>query len=185
MKKVRLIEIYLLFLKVGSMIFGGGIVILPLLQAEAVEKKGWLTDEELIDFYAISQLIPGINAPDVSMFIGYKLRGKSGAIAAGFGVITVPFLLIICIATALDFLIHISIIKTVLWGVEIGTIVILTTAIRIMWGKSLIDTFTYCFFVIVFYVTAFTKISPVWVVFVALLLGLSKGVFEKRKAQIK
>src|SRR5574344_691277 len=151
MKKVRLIDIYLLFLKVGSMIFGGGIVILPLLQAEAVRKKGWLDDEELVEFYAISQLIPGINAPDVSMFIGYKLRNKRGAIAAGLGVITVPFLLILCIATALDFLIHIPLVKSALWGIEIGTIVILTSAIRIMWSKSIIDKFTLLFFGVVFY----------------------------------
>src|SRR5574344_1844898 len=162
MKKVRLIEIYILFLKVRKMIFGSGIVILPLLQTETVHKKNWLTEDELVEFYSISQLIPGINAPDVSMFIGYKLRGKRGAITAGFGVITVPFLIIICIATALDFVIHIPLVKSALWGVEIGTIVILSNAIRIMWSKSITDIFTFIFFAIVFYITAVTQRSPVW-----------------------
>ncbi|MBP7211886.1 chromate transporter [bacterium] len=183
MKRVSLLEIFLLFVKVGSMIFGGGIVILPLLQSEAVEKRHWLTDEELVEFYSISQLIPGINAPDVSMFIGYKLRGKRGAITAGFGVITVPFLIIICIATALDFVIHIPLVKSALWGVEIGTIVILSNAIRIMWSKSITDIFTFIFFAIVFYITAFTQISPVWVVFTALALGVIKGFFDKSKVR--
>src|SRR5574344_1145485 len=183
MKKVRLIEIYLLFLKVGSMIFGGGIVILPLLQAEAVEKKQWLSAEELIDFYAISQLIPGINAPDVSMFIGYKLRNKRGAVAAGLGVITIPFLLIICIAASLDFLMHLPLIKSALWGIEIGTIVILTNAIRIMREKSIVDIFSFCFFALVFYLTAFTKVSPVRIVFFALIAGIVKGFIEKKRAE--
>lgn len=181
MKKVKLSEIFLVFLKVGCMIFGGGIVILPLLQAEAVEKRGWLSAEELVEYYAISQLIPGINAPDVSMFVGYKLRGKSGAIAAGMGVICIPFLLIVCIAFALDTLIHIGIVRSILWGIEIGTIVILTTAIRTMWDKSIIDKFTFCFFAVVFGLIAFTEVSPVWIIFVALLMGFLKGYITKEK----
>ena len=74
-KKIRLVNIFLTFLKVGIILLGGGYVILPILQSEIVEKKNWLTSEELIDYYAISQSLPGLIAINISIFVGYKVRG--------------------------------------------------------------------------------------------------------------
>lgn len=177
--QVRLIDIFLLFLKLGGMIFGGGIVILPLLEEEAVKKRGWITSEELVEFYAISQLIPGINIPDVSMFIGYKLRGKSGAIAAGLGVIIIPILLILILSFFLNTLAHLSIIKSALWGISIGTIVILSSAAKTMWKASIIDKFTPCLFTFIFFAIILNLLSPVIVIFISLILGVIKGFLIK------
>ena len=77
-KKISLVNIFLTFLKVGIILLGGGYVILPILQSEIVEKKNWLTSEELIDYYAISQSLPGLIAINISIFVGYKVRGKFG-----------------------------------------------------------------------------------------------------------
>lgn len=172
---VRLIDIFLLFLKVGGSIFGGGIVILPLLEAEAVNKRGWLTSEELIEFYAISQVIPGINIPDVSMFIGYKLRGKTGAVVAGVGIIFIPFILIVLLSAFLNIIAQNVIVKGALWGIEVGTIVILISPILKVWRASIVDKTTFFVSLTVFAITAFTKLSPVWIVLVALILGCAKG----------
>ena len=181
--KVRLIDIFWLFLKVGGMIFGGGIVIIPLLEAEAVKKRGWITSEELIEFYAISQLIPGINIPDVSMFIGYKLRGKSGALVAGIGIVLIPFILILIFSTFLNTVTNFSLIKSAIWGVSIGTIVILLSAVKTIWKNSIPDKFTLFLFLFIFILTAFTNLSPVWFVFVALLLGIIKGYITKEEIE--
>lgn len=178
--EVRLIEIFLLFLKLGSMIFGGGVVILPLLEEEAVNKRGWITHDELIEYYAISQLIPGINIPDVSMFIGYKLRGKIGAVVAGVGVIFIPFLLIVSLSFVLGTISHYSIVKSALWGIGIGTIVILSTAARSMWKASIVDKTSTILFFFVFVTIFFNILSPVWVVFIALALGIAKGFSVKK-----
>lgn len=177
--KVRLIDIFLLFLKVGGMIFGGGIVILPLLEEEAVKKRGWITSNELVEFYAISQLIPGINIPDVSMFVGYKLRGKSGAIAAGLGVILIPFILIVSLSFFLESIAHLPLIKGALWGISIGTIVILSTAARIMWKAGLVDVISTLLFIFVFFAILFNLLSPVWVVVIAVILGVIRGFLIK------
>lgn len=177
--KVKLIDIFWLFLKTGSMIFGGGVVIIPLLEAEAVKKKSWVTSEELIEYYAISQLIPGLNIPDVSMFIGYKLRGKSGAVAAGLGIITVPFILVLIFSAFISMISNFSFVKTAIWGVSIGTIVILVSAVKTIWKNSIPNPFTFLLFIAIFILTAFTNISPVWFVFVALALGIIKGYISK------
>lgn len=177
--KVKLIDIFLLFLKAGSMIFGGGVVIIPLLEAEAVKKRNWITSEELIEYYAISQLIPGLNIPDVSMFIGYKLRGKYGLIAAGLGVVFVPFILILIFSMFISLISNFPFVKAAIWGVSIGTIVILVSAVKTIWKSSIPDKFTLLLFITVFILTAFSNLSPVWFVFVALALGIIKGYISK------
>jgi chromate transporter len=177
--QVKLIDIFLLFLKLGGMIFGGGIVIVPLLEAEAVNKRKWITYDELIEFYSISQLIPGINIPDVSMFIGYKLRGKAGATVAGLGVILIPFILIVSLSFFLGTISHLSMVKSALWGIGIGTIVILSTAARSMWKVSIVDKISAILFILVFLAIFFNLLSPVWVVFIALILGVVRGFLIK------
>lgn len=179
--KVKLLDIFLTFAKVGCLIFGGGVVIIPLLEKEAIQKKGWLTMEELVEFYAISQVIPGINIPDVSMFIGYKLRGKSGAIIAGLGVIFVPFILIVLVSLFLSLISNNSIVEGALWGLSIGTIVVLVSAVRNIWKHSIVDIFTLTLFLFVLILMTFTKISPVWIVVFALLLGILKGFLTQNK----
>lgn len=181
--KVKLIDIFFVFLKIGAMIFGGGVVIIPLLEAEAIKKRGWITSDELVEFYAVSQVIPGINIPDVAMFVGYKLRGKSGALVAGLGLILVPFALIVLISFFLDVISQNAFVKSAIWGIEIGTIVILISAVRTIWGKSIEDKFTFFLFLFVFALTAFTKLSPVWIVLIALAFGVIKGLLVKNDSE--
>ena len=72
-------ELFYTFAKVGVMTFGGGYAMLPILQREVVEKKGWATDEELTDYFAIGQCTPGVIAVNTATFIGQKHRGVAGA----------------------------------------------------------------------------------------------------------
>lgn len=178
--KVSLLDIFLLFLKIGGLLFGGGgVIVLPLLEEEAVKKRGWLTSEELIEYYAISQVIPGLNIPDVSMFIGYKLRGKLGAAIAGLGIVIIPFFLIVSLAVFLNIILQNQFVKSAFWGVETGIIIILINAIRTIWKSSIVDRFSLIFFAGVFSIIVFTKLSPAWIVFIALLFGVAKGFLAK------
>ena len=70
----ELLELYILFAKMGSVCFGGGYAMLPILERELVENRGWCTKEELIDYYAIGQCTPGVIAVNTSTFIGHKLQ---------------------------------------------------------------------------------------------------------------
>lgn len=162
------------------MIFGGGVVIIPLLEAEAVQKKGWLTSEELVEYYAISQVIPGINIPDVAMFIGYKLRGKTGATVAGLGIIFVPFILIVSVAAFLNIISGLGIVQGALWGIGIGTVVVIITTVKSIWAHSIVDKFTLFFFIFILGLSM-ANISPVWIVVFALSLGVLKGIMDKKE----
>ena len=90
----ELLVLFLTFAKVGVMTFGGGYAMLPILQREVVENKGWATDEELTDYFAIGQCTPGVIAVNTATFIGQKQRGIAGGIVATLGVVF-PSLVII------------------------------------------------------------------------------------------
>ena len=94
-----LLDMFFTFAKVGVMTFGGGYAMLPILQREVVEKKGWATDEELTDYFAIGQCTPGVIAVNTATFIGQKFRGIPGGILATLGVVF-PSVVIITILAA-------------------------------------------------------------------------------------
>ena len=75
-----LFELFATFMKIGGFTFGGGYAMLPMIQKEVVEKKGWATEEEVLDYFAIGQVTPGIIAVNTATFIGYKMAGVPGGI---------------------------------------------------------------------------------------------------------
>ena len=95
-KKPSLLEIFFSFVKVGVMTFGGGYAMLPILQREVVETRKWVTEEEVLDYYAIGQCLPGIIMVNTMIFIGQKRRGTLGGIAAALGTVCVMFNQCIC-----------------------------------------------------------------------------------------
>ena len=92
-------DLFLTFARIGGLTFGGGYAMLPMLQREVVEKRGWATEEELMNYYAIGQCTPGIIAVNTATFVGQKTAGILGGIIATLGV-AFPSLVIICIITA-------------------------------------------------------------------------------------
>ena len=117
---IRLWEIYKVFVKIGMILIGGGYVILPILKDEIIKSKNWITEDELVDYYAISQSLPGLIAANISIFVGYKLRGKLGAIMATLGMITSPFLCILAISSLVAKISQMPTVKSILWGKDWG-----------------------------------------------------------------
>jgi chromate transporter len=86
------------FFKIGAFTIGGGYAMLPLIEREFVEVRGWVTPEEIVDVFAIAQSLPGVIAINTSIFIGYKVAGVIGALVAAAGVILPSFITILFIA---------------------------------------------------------------------------------------
>lgn len=100
--RVRLRQIFVSFAKIGAVLFGGGYAMLPLLEREVVDRRKWCRLEEMTDYYAMAQLVPGVVAVNTAMLIGYRLRGFWGTVAATLGVVLAPFLVILAYAIAFD-----------------------------------------------------------------------------------
>lgn len=173
---MSLIKLFFIFVKIGAILLGGGYVILPIMTNEFVEKRNLISQEELIDFFALSQSLPGIIAANISMFVGYKLKGKTGAVAAMFGVIFVPFICIVCLASFLELVVNNEYVKGAFWGVGIAVIALIILTIREMWQKTNKDKFFYIMFMLSLCALLFANLSPVYTILFFSIIG----VFIKR-----
>lgn len=181
--KVSLKDLYFEFVIIGFQLLGGGYVIVPLMKSSLIEKRNWITDEELTDFYAISQSIPGIIAANISAFAGYKIRGKSGAAIALLGIITTPIISILIIATIIETLLKFSIMQSIFWGVGVAVVILIYLTIKEMWKNSLSDFVSWIIFLGCFAASFFFKISPVLIIISTIIFGILYKFIQTRCAK--
>ena len=172
-------NIFKTFFKVGTLLLGGGYVILPLLTTELVEKKNWLTSDELCEYYAISASLPGVIAVNTAIFTGRHLLKTKGAIAATCGMILPAFTAIILLASLFMQISQLTMVKNIFWGVGLGIIVLLFLAIKEMWKKSVNDKFTTVVFILSFSLAISGKIP----LFIIIILSLISGIVHQRKSK--
>lgn len=175
---MSLFKLFLIFVKIGAILLGGGYVILPIMTNEFVDKRNLVTHDDMIDYFALSQSLPGIIAANISMFIGYKLKGKWGAIAAMVGVTFVPFWCIVLLASILGTLINNSYVQGALWGVGVAVIALIMLTVREMWQKSNRNAYFYTIFVFSLLTLIIFKLSPIQVILLFSVLGV---VYKKLK----
>ena len=174
-------SIFKTFFKVGTLLFGGGYVILPLLTSELVEKKKWITSEELCEYYALGASLPGIIAANTAIFTGRKLLGSKGAIAAIIGIITPAFLAIVLLASILSEIVAKPSVQHIFWGVGIGVITLLFLAVKEMWTKCVTDKFTIIVYCICLILALWGKIPLSLIIILALVAGIIYQRFEDKR----
>jgi len=175
------LDLFLTFAKVGVMTFGGGYAMLPILQREVVEKKGWATEEELMDYFAIGQCTPGIIAVNTATFIGQKLKGVWGGIFATLGVVFPSVVIIALLAGVIEAFSHIMWVQHAFGGIRICVCVLILNAVVKLLKKAVIDKVTFVLFVLVALGSYFLSVSPIIFVLVAGLVGvLLKNVGGKK-----
>lgn len=134
-----LIELFATFFKIGGFTFGGGYAMIPLIEREVVENKKWVTEEEVIDVFAVAQSLPGAVAINSSTFIGYKIAGKKGALVATTGVVLPSLLIITAIAMFFSKVQDSPIVKAIFSGIRPAVVaLILTAAIKVS-KTSIVD----------------------------------------------
>ena len=173
--------IFKTFFKVGTLLLGGGYVILQLLTSELVEKKNWITSDELCEFYAIGASLPGIIAANTAIFIGRKLLGTKGAVAATVGMVLPAFLAIVLLATILSEIINLPTTQHIFWGVGIGVIVLLFLAVKEMWKKSVNDKFSLTVYIVCAILALTRKVPLALIIIGALVCGITWQKFEDRQ----
>lgn len=175
------LDLFYTFVRIGGLTFGGGIAMLPMLEKEIVEKKGWADNNELLDYFAIGQCTPGIIAVNVATFIGYKQKGISGGIIATLGMITPSLIIILGIAFFLEPYLSLPMVQSAFAGIRVGVAVIILNAIVGLWKNGVKDFIAMILFSISFISIAFFKISPVYIVLFAFVLGIIKTVYRKEQ----
>lgn len=172
MQKVSLLKLYLIFVKIGAILLGGGYVILPIMISEFSEKRNLVSKDEIIDYFAISQSLPGIIAANISMFVGYKVRGKTGSLLGMLGVITVPFFTIVALASILRLLVNNIYVQNILWGVGVAVIALILLTIREIIQNSKKDLFFYFILALALLALSLLNWSPIKTILIIAPLGL-------------
>lgn len=174
--------LYLLFVKMGSVCFGGGYAMLPILERELVTNRGWCTKEELIDYYAIGQCTPGVIAVNTSTFIGHKLKGIPGGIVATLGFVTPSIIIITILATILQYITDLPVVTYAFSGIRICVCVLIISATIKLWKNAITDKIGVVIFLIVFLLSAIWGISPIIVIVAAGLFGfVYRTIADKKK----
>lgn len=154
------------------MAFGGGFAMLPILQREFVEKRHWLSEEELIDDFALANSLPGIIAVNTATFLGYRLKGVKGGITAAVGVIIPSILTITIIAAFFQNFAELAWVQKIFKGLNIAIIVLLVSAVIKMWQRGIIDIITFIICAVVVTVYLLTGFNPVFFIIAGALAGL-------------
>lgn len=165
-------KLFRAFFKIGLFMFGGGSAIIPLLQAELVERKKWLNEKEIMDYYSIGQCTPGIIAVNVSTFTGYKLGGIKGAVASTLGVIMPSLIIIIMIASLINLFLDNQYVMHAFTGIRIAVVALIADVVLSMGRKNIKDRYQFAIFAAVVILMLALSISPVWVICGAGALGL-------------
>ena len=172
----ELFQLFFSFARIGGFTFGGGYAMLPMLQKEIVEKFGWVTEDELMDYYAIGQCTPGIIAVNTATFVGYKLKKLPGAIAATLGVITPSIIIITLIAAFLQNFAEFAVVRHAFNGIRAAVCVLVFNAVMKLAKKSVVDKVTLVICIAVLAVSLFTDISPA----IMVVLAGGAGYLAKR-----
>ncbi|MBQ2769682.1 MAG: chromate transporter [Clostridia bacterium] len=169
------LELFLTFAKIGAFMFGGGYAMLPLLERELIEKKGWTTQEDILNYFAIAQCTPGVIAVNTATFVGHKQKGVVGGIVATVGVIFVPMIIILTIALALQAFWGHPLVARIFSGIRIAVAALIVSAVIKLFKSSVKNWFGIVLCLLAFCAIAFLDVSPVVVVILAALSGLVYG----------
>ncbi len=132
-EKNVVIELFCTFARIGLFTFGGGYAMISLIQDICVEKKKWISHDEMMDITVIAESTPGPIAINCATYVGYKMRGIAGAIAATVGVILPSFIIIYLISLFLDSFLEIDWIASAFKGIKIAVgILILDAAFKMI-----------------------------------------------------
>ena len=180
MKGKLLGQLFLTFAKVGVMTFGGGMAMLPILQREVVEDRGWASDEELVDYFAIGQCTPGIIAVNTATFVGQKQAGVLGGIIATLGIVFPSLLIITALAGVINSFSHLEWVQHAFAGIRVCVCVLIFNAVVKLWKKSVVDKKTLALYAVILLASLLTDLSPVIFVLFAAVSGIVLQVALKK-----
>ena len=183
------VSLFFTFAKIGACTFGGGYAMLPILQRELVDNKGWATEEELADYYAVGQCTPGVIAVNTATFVGYNRMGWLGGTVATLGVVFPCLVIIMAIAAFLSNFMHLDVVVHAFNGVRAGVVALIFSSVLKLLNTSLVDWKTRLIYVVVLLLGAVgvwapmpggalgqvlgALCSPVFLVVVSGLVGLA------------
>ena len=176
-----LFKLFAVFAKIGAFTFGGGYAMLPMLERELVEKRSWVSEEDLADYFAIGQCTPGIIAVNTATFVGYKRKKIPGAVSATLGVVFPSVVLILIIAAFLRNFASFEAVKHAFSGIRACVCVLIFSSVWKLGKKALKGTVAWIVFGAVFLLASFSSVSTALLVVAAGLAGFFATLIRERR----
>ncbi len=179
-------ELFTAFFRIGAFTFGGGYAMIPLIQHEMVEKKGWISDDDILEIIAIAESTPGPIAINTATFVGYRTCGVFGAAAATFGVVLPSFVIISVIARLLSEFSDIKAVQYAFNGIRAGVLALVLKALYTMYKKAPKKLLSYIVMAAAFAVTAFFGVNVLLVVLCCAAFGIiSSLIISGKERRVK
>ncbi len=175
----ELLKLFLIFAKIGAFTFGGGYAMLPMIQREIVDKNGYATENEVLDYYAIGQLTPGVIAVNVATFIGMRRKGVLGAAFATAGVVFPSVVIITAIALILRNFMDIIWVQYAFSGIRVAVIALIIKTIITVTKKGVVDAFTGILFGLSIVLALLFDLSSVIVILICAVSALCYKAIKK------
>ncbi|WP_317920542.1 chromate transporter [Tepidimicrobium xylanilyticum] len=166
------------FFKVGAFTIGGGYAMIPIIQREIVDKKKWIEEEEFLDAIAISQGSPGPVAVNLSILVGYKLKGLKGALTCCLGTILPSFLIILLIATVFSQFRNNPIMEKVFLGIRPAVVALIASAVYQLTKRSKLGYNKLLISLVSMAAIVFFGISPIYLILIG---GIGSILYFKGK----
>ena len=174
-------EVFWSFFKIGAFTFGGGYAMVPLIQKEAAEKKGWITDDDILEIIAIAESTPGPIAINSATFVGYRAAGFFGAAAATFGVVLPSFVIILAISYILEEFQAFKPVQYAFFGIRAGVLALVLKALWTMYKKCPKGIVSYLLLAGAFVLAAFTDVNVIFVIIGCAVFGLVSSLLAERR----
>ena len=181
--KKTLWQLFAAFFKIGAFTFGGGLAMIPLIQKEAVENKGWVTDDDILEIVAIAESTPGPIAINAATFVGYRTAGVWGSACATMGTVMPSFLIILLISYVLRQFQSLPVVQYAFWGIRAGVVAMLCKSLWTMYKKSPKGWPAYVCMAAAFILTSVLDVHILVVIIGCGLFGLITATLIGRRAE--
>ena len=177
----KILSLFLTFLKIGTFTFGGGYAMIPLIQREIVQKRKWITDDDILEITAIAESTPGTIAVNTATFVGYRICKFGGAFFSTLGVVLPSFLIIAAISYVLREFLHIKAVRYAFYGIRAGVLALILKALWTMYRQCPAKVISYTIAALAFISVAFFKINVLFVLPACALIGLISSFAAARR----
>lgn len=174
-----MLELFTTFMRIGLFTIGGGYAMIPLIQQKVVDEKHWVTQDELVDLIAIAQSSPGVFAANISIFIGYRLKGTPGALFSTLGVCLPSFFIILVIAAFFNQFGDNPVVASIFRGIRPAVVALIATPVFRMARSAKIGFHNAWIPLVCALAIWMLSVSPVYIVIIAGLAGFTYGQLLK------
>ena len=183
--KRTLLQLFLTFFKIGLFTFGGGYAMIPIIQRETVEKRGWITEDDIVEILAIAESTPGPISVNTATFVGYRTWGVLGAFLATLGLVLPSFGIIFGLFFVYETFNELAVVRYAFWGIRAGVLALIVKAFWTMLRKCPRKVANYLIALVAFVLVAFVGINAVFVLLGSAIVGLVYSIIATKAMRKK